>query len=114
MRIAYWIPVILLTLLLAVIGLRYGIQRQGLTETDVITLYAQRYLADHAGSGRPAAAQVTDCFAHPGSGAWSWLVVTCRPKGGGAGEIYRYEVNVLGGLIGFSGPDTAGLPQPEA
>lgn len=114
MRIAYWIPVILLTLLLAVIGLRYGILRQGIPETDVITLYAQRYLADHAGSGRPGTAQVTDCSARPGQGVWSWLVVTCRPKGGAEGAIYRYEVNALGGLIRFSGPGGSGLPQPEA
>jgi hypothetical protein len=114
MRIAYWIPVALLTLLLAVIGLRYGILRQGITETDVITLYAQRYLADHAGSGRPGEPQVTDCSARPGEGGWSWLIVTCRPPGSGAAALYRYEVNVLGGLIRFSGPGGAGLPQPEA
>jgi hypothetical protein len=104
MRVIYWGPFVLLTLILAGIGFRYGVMRQGITETDVITLYAQRYLADHAASGLEGVPRTTDCSARPGNGPWTWLVVTCGVADEHDAALFRYEVNWLGGLIRHSGP----------
>ncbi|MFY1711683.1 hypothetical protein [Tritonibacter mobilis] len=101
MRIAYWIPIAVLALVLAGIGFRYGIIRQGITESDVITHYAQKYLADHAVAGAAGRAKLSDCVARPAkdAGFWTWLVVTCRPDGTAQDVGFRYQVNWLGGLI---------------
>ena len=61
MRLTYWIPVTLLALMQAGGGFRYGLLRQGITEGDVILLYAQKYLADHAASGQAGTAGLSDC-----------------------------------------------------
>lgn len=113
MRIAYWIPVALLALMLAGIGFRYGLIRQGISETDVITLYAQKYLADHAASGVAGIAQTSDCAARPGSGIWTWLVVTCRPANTVGGGGYSYRINWLGGLVDANTPRQAAPQPPE-
>jgi len=118
MRIAHWIPVALLALVLAGIGFRYGLIRQGITETDVITLYAQKYLADHAAAGQAgraltSRAKASDCAARPGAGLWTWLVVICHPAGAEVGQGFRYEINWLGGLIRASRPGHHRPSEPE-
>ncbi|WP_293573195.1 hypothetical protein [Phaeobacter sp.] len=109
----FWAPFVLLTVLLAVLGYRYGGLRQGLTETDAINFYAQRYLQQHAEAQMPGTAAPTDCFATPGRGVWVWLVLTCQPTASTPDRLFRYEINWLGGLVCESGPDTATPLAPQ-
>ena len=104
MRVLRWVPIGILALLLAVIGFRYGVIRQGMSESDVITLYAQIYLADHAGSSAAGRASSSDCSARPAPAVWTWLVVRCQPQDTGGDATFTYRVNWLGGLIDASGP----------
>ncbi|WP_416368099.1 hypothetical protein [Tritonibacter mobilis] len=115
MRIAYWIPIAMLALVLAVVGFRYGLIRQGITETDVITLYAQKYLGDHADSGALGSAQISDCAARPAERGhlWTWLVVTCRPEGHTDAGSFRYRINWLGGLIEYIAPGEGAPRAPQ-
>jgi hypothetical protein len=114
MRIAYWIPIAVLAVVLAGIGFRYGIMRQGITESDVITLYAQQYLADHTASGGAGIARISDCAARPAEGIWAWLVITCRPEGSASDAGFRYTVNWLGGLIDLVAPGQTPPATPQA
>lgn len=73
------------------VGLRYGWIADTITETDVITHYAQRYLQEH-GDG----AALSDCVAVPGGEIPGiWVVVRCHPQG--VAQRYEYYVNRLGG-----------------
>lgn len=91
----------------AVIGLRYGWIAATISETDVITRYAHKYLSDH-GSG----AQLTDCVAVPEDALSDiWLVVRCRPKD--VNESYDYHINRLGGLEYEARPRPATLREPQ-
>lgn len=111
MRLLWWVPISLLALMLAGIGFRYGIIRQGMSEGDVIAAYATRYLADHAAAGFAGQAQTSDCAARPGESLWVWMVVRCRARG--AGVEFVYEVNWLGGLHRHSGPQPLSPARPE-
>lgn len=85
-------------------GLRYGWIASRVTETDVITHYAQKYLKDH-GTG----AAMTDCTAQPGRGL-AWIVVRCQPRD--VTGHYEYRVNRIGKLIGATGPAPASALAP--
>ncbi len=102
-RWALFLPVGLLTLVLALLFFRLGWIAANLTETDVINTYAARYLQE-AGPG----ARVSDCVARPGQGAAVWIVVSCE---GTAGR-YSYHVNRFGGLRHVSGPGFEGNAPP--
>jgi hypothetical protein len=91
-RWLWWMPLGVLLLCCAMVGLRYGWIAATITETDVITHYAQRYVNEARGN-----AALTDCAATGGDGlAGIWIVVRCRPQG--IAQIYEYYVNGLGGL----------------
>ena len=87
----WWIfaPLFVFFGLIGVIALLYGKDIAGLSETEVITHYAERYVVE---SGNPSA-HINDCYAVPGDGR-VWLVVRC------AG--HEYAVNRFGGLITYT------------
>lgn len=112
MRLLWWLPISVLAFVLAGIGFRYGILRQGMSEGAVIAAYADRYLADHAGAGLSGTARASDCAARPGNTLWIWMVVRCTAS---EAEVeFLYEVNWLGGLHRHSGPQPQRPAQPEA
>lgn len=105
MRALWWLPVCALALALTAVGLRYGWIATQVTETDVITHYAQKYVSDHGLGARPI-----DCVARPGNG-FTWIELTCSPR-----EVqgaYVYHVNRLGRLIHATRPmpPASGVPQ---
>ncbi|CUH80248.1 hypothetical protein [Tropicibacter naphthalenivorans] len=102
-RWVWFLPLGLLLLATAGLGFRYGWALMTLTETDVITAYAQRYLADRPGGG----ARLTDCVAYPGEAPGIWLRVVCAPPGDPA-QSYEYQVNRLGHLVRALSPQTSG------
>jgi len=86
-RWLWFLPVGLLTLVVAYTGVKLGIERAHVTESDVITYYADQYLADHAqviGAG----ATLTDCVGLPGTVGQVWVEVRCTPPGGEAAFLY--------------------------
>ncbi|MEM6303633.1 MAG: hypothetical protein AAF744_02875 [Pseudomonadota bacterium] len=92
-RWLWWLPLALLTVFCAIVGLRYGMQVVNTTETDVIAHYAARYVAE-TGEG----ARLTDCVAAPADEMpHVWLKVLCRPPGS-PGKVTAYLVNRFGGL----------------
>lgn len=106
-RWLWWAPLGLLLLGVALVGLRAGWRAATITETDVITHYAQQYLKE-AGS----AAVLSDCVATPGKGLPGiWIVVRCRPKG--IAQKYEYYVNRLGGLEHRSDPRQPSRESPQ-
>lgn len=80
-----------LSLCAGVLGFVTGRDVADLSETDVITAYAEVYAQETGGA-------LTDCAAVPGTGA-VWLVVRC-----GTGDARRsYAVGHDGGLITGAG-----------
>ncbi|MBW4707892.1 hypothetical protein KX928_08850 [Roseobacter sp. YSTF-M11] len=108
-RWLWWAPLVLLITGLAVWGFRLGWIAATITETDVITTYAKRYL-EAAGPG----AALSDCVAYPGRDRGVWLVVRCGPDPSGSGGRYEYHVNRLGGLVASGGLSTRGAPAGRA
>ena len=91
-RWLWWAPLGLVTLGCAIFGLRMGWIAATISETDVITHFAAKYVNDHGGDAR-----VTDCVAYPtDSIPGIWILVRCAPMG--ALENYDYYVNRFGGL----------------
>lgn len=89
-RWLWWAPFALLTLAGAIYVFRLGLIAATITETDVISRYAQDYVAE-AGAG----AALTDCHARPGNEEPGiWIVVICAGPDG----VRSYHVNRFGGL----------------
>ena len=84
--------VAVLTVAAGTLGYLAGMRRAGLTETDVIMAYAQRYL-DQQGL---AAEDIGLCHAVPGADARVWLVVVCAQ---GTAAERAYFVGHGGGLL---------------
>ncbi|MCV3272493.1 hypothetical protein [Roseobacter sinensis] len=101
-RWMWFAPLALLILAGAVWAFRWGWIAATITETDVITSYAQRYLKE-AG----ADAQLTDCAARPGRQAGVWLVVRCLGPGG----RYDYPVDRFGRLLAVPETSPPGVPE---
>ena len=80
-----------LAILAAGIGFTLGQRQTTLTETDVITGYAARYVAETGG-------EPIDCAAVPGQGA-VWLVIRCGRQGL-SGRVF--EVDREGRLVSAS------------
>ncbi|WP_299962780.1 hypothetical protein [uncultured Roseobacter sp.] len=79
---------------------RWGWILATITETDVITTYAQRYLTE-GGAG----ARLTDCVAVPGQGEGVWIVVRCARSG----VRFDYPADRFGRLLIIPQPsDPAG------
>lgn len=94
-----------LVLSFALIGLRWGWMVARITETDVISTYAQRYV-QIAGPG----AELTDCVGVPGDGdPGIWIVVRCAPPQGAG---YDFYVNRWGGLEDGAIPLQSRLDRP--
>ncbi len=101
-----WAPFGLLVLASAGLGLRWGWIALNTSETDVISRYAARYVAQTGGP-------ITDCRALPGEDQGIWLVVICGPTPVDLTRHYEYHVNRLGGLEYSGGPFTWGVtPAP--
>ncbi|MEM6939844.1 MAG: hypothetical protein AAF943_15010 [Pseudomonadota bacterium] len=105
----WWAPLALLTLGIALLGLRWGWVAATITETDVITRYAQRYVNTHGGAAKP-----TDCFAMPADHYEGvWLVVRCVPLDPQQGPTYDYYVNRMGGYLFGEKPQGDVFAPPE-
>ena len=86
----HWVwfaPLGLVTLVGALLAFRYGWIAATITETDVITSFAQRYVLDDGGPD----AQVSDCVGRPGQVEGAWITVQCRDM--------MYHVNRFGSLM---------------
>lgn len=88
-RWMWFLPVGMLTLGVALLGLRFGTYAAYLTETEVITGYADRHIALHGGSS-------ADCHAEGGGSFAVWIVVRCVT--GPEPVAHSYYVNRLGWL----------------
>ena len=107
MRLLWWAPLGLAAVAAALVGLRYGWIATQITETDVITHYAQKYLSDHGASAR-----LEDCVARPGQSARGvWIVVSCQPEG--VQGRYEYHVNRFGALSFGTRPMHASVLEPQ-
>jgi hypothetical protein len=104
-RWLWFMPLAVITVIAALWGFRLGWVAATLTETEVITRYAQRYLEDRARDDAAGSASIADCVAYPGKTPGIWLVVSCTPRPAGAVR-YEYAVNRFGGLEQARGPDS--------
>lgn len=91
-RWLWWLPLVVLTIIVGLFVFRLGWIRAHLTETDVINHFAARYVVETGGQ-----ATVTDCVALPGQQEGVWLVVRCAPPDGGA--VQRFPVDRSGRLL---------------
>jgi hypothetical protein len=92
-RWLWWAPFAFLLVGCGLISLRIGWIVATLTETDVITQYAQRYVKAQGNS-----ATFGDCAAMPANvGPKLWIVVRYITEGAQIGQ--RYLVNRFGGLV---------------
>ena len=89
-RWLWWAPLILLTAVAGLLVFRMGYVTAHLTETDIITHFAERYVAEG-----PEGAKMTDCVARPGTSEKVWLVVHC----GGPAHGVQYRVDRFGRLL---------------
>lgn len=105
MRAFWWVPLCAATVALAAVGLRYGWIAARVTETDVITHYARKYVSDHGAGAAP-----TDCVARPGRG-WVWIELSCAPQA--VLGIYVYRVNRFGRLIDAQRPVPPSSLEPQ-
>ena len=99
-----------LTAAAGTLGYVAGSRQAGISETDVITAYAQRYVTEQ---GLEAAA-IRACHAVPGADARVWLVVVCAE---GSAAERAYFVAPGGGLlhVGQAGDSPFAAPMaPEA
>ena len=78
-RWIWWVPLAVFALWWGWLGFRWGWIATTTTQTDVIEVYAQRYLADRTRDGTGEGARLTDCVAYPGPDAGIWLHVVCKP-----------------------------------
>ncbi|MBT8408502.1 MAG: hypothetical protein KJN93_02615 [Alphaproteobacteria bacterium] len=78
----------LLSLAAAALGLKAGLSRQQMTETDAIGRAAAVYVAETGGA-------LTDCIAVPGGREPVWLMVSC----GTGQDLRRYAITRNGALI---------------
>ena len=107
LRWLWWAPLGALLLGSALIGLRAGWLAETITETDVITHYAQRYLQEHG-----ANAALSDCAAVPGEGLPGiWIVITCQPNN--SERRYAYYVNRWGGFEYRKHPTGHAITEPH-
>ena len=83
----FFAPVAMFTVFAGYIALRFG---QPVSETQIITHYAQLYVAEAGG-----AAQMQDCLAVPVAQVDVRLVVICTHPGG---AVFRYPVDARGNL----------------
>jgi len=86
-RWKWFLPFGILMAVLAYNGVKLGIERAGVTESDVINFYAERYLEDHRRIIGSEAA-LTDCIAVPGGETGVWIEVRCQPQGGEPAFLY--------------------------
>lgn len=104
-RWIWWTPLGLAVVACAGFGLRIGWVAATITETDVITHFADQYVQTAGQGARP-----TDCVARPAPDlARIWIVVSCTaPQDGGT---FEYYVNRLGGFEYGAHPGGGAAPQ---
>lgn len=91
-RWLWWTPLGLLTVGVALMGLRWGWVAATISETDVINRYAERYVQERGGG-----AAMTDCVAMPGRADQGiWLVVRCAAPD--TDSAFEYHVDRFGRL----------------
>lgn len=88
------LPVAVLLLAAAGIGLSLGLRAVGITETEVIDRVAARYVREAGEEARH-----TDCAARPAASAGLWLLITCGR--------HEYFVDDRGRLVHVNLPDAA-------
>ena len=99
-RWVWWLPLGLISVVIALGAFRMGWIAAHMTETDAINTYTARYL-DTVPEGR-----ATDCHAEPGGASGHWLVVVCEaPDDGG---LHLFHVNRFGGLALYEVTDRRG------
>lgn len=101
-RWLWFLPAGLLVALAALFGWRHGWVVANVTETQVISAYAERYLEDRRRDGTGDSALATECRARPSERAW--LVVVCGPEPHDAARHYTYYVGRDGRLLQRVGP----------
>ena len=106
-RWLWWMPLVGIVTLMALHFFRLGWIAANLTETEVIEVYAQRYLADRARDGTGDGARISDCFAYPGGAPGIWLHIVCGPHGDPS-RRYEYEVDRLGQFVRGGSPNSQG------
>lgn len=89
-RWLWFTPLALLLVAVAIWAFRLGWIAVTISETDVITTYAQRYLEEVG-----ATARLIDCTGLPGTGQGVWIIVRCVR----AGQRFDYPVDRLGRLL---------------
>ena len=93
----WFVPLGLATLVGALLAFRYGWIAATITETDVITSVAQRYVAEDGG----ADARITDCVGLAGQVSGAWITVRC-------GALV-YHVDRFGRLIDARMPEGSAI-----
>ncbi|MGJ8603903.1 MAG: hypothetical protein ACSHXH_07210 [Marivita sp.] len=86
-RWVWFAPLGLATLVGALLAFRYGWIAATITETDVITAFAQRYVTQDGS----ADARIVDCVGLAGQMDGAWITVRCAD--------ILYHVNRFGALI---------------
>ncbi len=81
-RSLFLLPFAILLVMAGLFAFRQGYIFANLTETDVINIYAAKYVAETGGA-------LTDCVARPGEGP-VWIEVACRSNDG-EGRIYPVD-----------------------
>jgi hypothetical protein len=89
----WFVPLGLATLVGALLAFRFGWIAATITETDVISSIAQRYVTQDGGMD----ARVTDCVGLPGQVPGAWITVRCRG--------FVYHANRFGHLIDPVAPE---------
>lgn len=97
-------PLLLVILFAALLGLRQGLRSSQTTETDIINAYASRYLEARRDAGTGMGAGLTDCVAYPGQEERIWLIVSCGPSPFDAARHYEYTIGRRGQLLRTRGP----------
>ena len=95
-RWLWFTPFAFLTVALGLWGFRLGWIAATITETDVITTYAEQYVVARTNEGTEAAR--SDCVAYPGEENGIWIVIVCTPVANGTPTRYEFHVNRFGGL----------------
>jgi len=86
-RWVWFVPLGLATLIGALLAFRYGWIAATITETDVINVFALRYITEDGGPD----AQASDCIAVPGQIDGAWITVRCGD--------FTYHANRFGSLM---------------
>lgn len=88
-----WHIIGLISLIVAVLGLRLGYKAATLTETDIIDHFTGLYLEENLGRG--TVADSSDCYAVPEAGFYRRMRVVCAREGVRVDYVIGYWGQVI-------------------